>query len=188
MKKFTTACVAAIAMLALSGPLHAADEKKMTTDSQQQAGAMQSQSAGDLKGFQVFSQTGEKVGKITEVRIDEQSGAVQFVTLTKGGFFGMGGEDIAVPLKAFNLDRENERATLTVSEAMLDNAPMQADKSDQVFQRELSSHYGIAPPWGETPNTGETQMDRSRKPVPDPAPGIETGSPQMRDPSNQLDN
>jgi sporulation protein YlmC with PRC-barrel domain len=187
MKKFTTTCVAAVTMLALASPLYAADEKKLTTDTHQQASAIQSQSARDLKGFEVFSQTGEKLGKITDVRIDKQSGAVQFVTLTKGGIFGIGGEDIAVPLKALDLDRESERATLTVSESMLDNAPMQANKSDQEFQRELSSHYGIAPSWGETPNRGEAQMDRSRIPVPDPAPGIETGSPKMRDSSKQLD-
>lgn len=97
---------------------------------------------------------------------------------------GIGGKDIAVPLGAFKLDRENNRATLTVSEAMLDNAPAQAGKSDQDFQRELSSHYGIAPAWGETPNTGETQIDQSQKPVPDPAPALETGSPEARDKSN----
>ena len=181
MKKITATFVAAVAVLVLAGPLSAADEKEMTTDTQQQAGTMRSQSAEDLNGFQVFSQTGEELGKITGVRTDEQSGAIQFVTLTKGGFMGMGGKDIAVPVEAFTLDRENERATLTVSAAMLDTAPMQANKSDEEFQRELSSHYGIAPAWGETPDTGETGIDQPRAPVPDPAPDLKTGSPQKED-------
>ena len=181
MKKLTATIVAAVAVLVLAGPLSAADEKKMMTDTQQQAGTMQSQSAEDINGFQVFSQTGEELGKITDVRTDKQSGAIQFVTLTKGGFMGMGGKDIAVPLAAFKFDRENERATLTVAEAMLDTAPMQANKTDEEFQRELSSHYGIAPAWGETTDTGETRIDQPRAPVPDPAPGLETGSPQTKD-------
>jgi sporulation protein YlmC with PRC-barrel domain len=218
MKKITTTFVASFAMLALAYPIYAAGEKKMTTDTQQQAGsqyqegqrdplhsksdpsadlsqskstqmagASQSQSAKDIKGFQVFSESGEEIGEITEVRTDKQSGEVQYVTVTKGGVIGIGGKDIAVPLGAFMLDRENKRATLTVSEAMLENAPTQADKSDQDFQRELSSHYGIAPVWEETPKTGETQMDQSQKPVPDPVPGLETGSPEMRDKSKQLE-
>lgn len=182
MKKITAILAAAAAALVLAGPLSAADEKKMTTDTQQQTDTMQSLSAKDINGFQVFSQTGEKLGKITDVRTDEKSGTIQFVTLSKGGFMGMGGKDIAVPLAAFKLDRENERATLTVSEAMLDTAPMQANKSDEEFQRELSGHYGIAPAWGETPDTGETRIDQPQSPpVPDPAPGLETGSPQMQD-------
>lgn len=195
MKKITTTFVASLATLALACPLYAADVKKMNTDTQPQAGASQyqegqragtsqsapgqqvgaikSQSAENIKGFQVFSQSGEKMGEITEVRTDKQSGEVQFVTLTKGGVMGIGGKNTAVPLGAFKLDRENERATLTVSEDMLKTGPAQAGKSDQDFQRELSSHYGIAPVWEEKPRTGETQ-------VPDPAPGLETGAPSMK--------
>jgi hypothetical protein len=179
MKKIATTFVASLT-LAFACPIFAADEQKMTTETQQQAGASLSQSAEDIKGFQVFSQTGEDIGEISEVRTDKRSGEVQFVTLTKGGV-GIGGKDIAIPLGAFKLDREKERATLTVSEAMLENAPTQATKSDQDFQRELSSHYGIAPVWGEGLKTGKTQKDHSRKSVvPNPVPGLETGSPHIR--------
>jgi len=181
MKKVTTTLVAGIAMLALASPLYATGEKKMTTDTQQQTGtsqslsggqqtgSMQSQSAEGIKGFEVYSQTGEKIGEITDIRSDKQSGAVQFVTFTKGGVMGIGGKDTAVPLGAFKLDRENQRATLTVSEDKLNNGPAQAGKSDQDFQRELSSHYGIAPAWEGTSKTGENRVS-------DPAPGLEKGS------------
>lgn len=198
MKK-TTTLVASLAILAFACPLYAGDEEKTNTDSQpkagttqyqegmragtspsapgQQPGASQSQSANDIKGYEVYSQTGEKIGKISEVKTDKQSGKVQFVTLGKGDGMNAGSKDTAVPLGAIKLDRENERATLTVSEDMLKNAPTQAGKSDQDFQRELSRHYGIAPVWEEKPKTGETQ-------VPDPSPGLETGSPNMRSKAN----
>lgn len=176
MKKVTTTFAVSLAMLALACPVYAADDQKMTTETQQQASSSRSQSAMDIKGYEVYSQSGEEIGKITEVRTDKQSGEVQFVTLTKGGIAGIGGKDIALPLRAFKLDREKERATLTVSEAMLENAPTQADKSDQDFQRDLSSHYGIAPDWNDT-KTGETL-------VPDPAPALETGSPALRGNTN----
>ena len=186
MKKVTTTLVAGLAMLALASPLYATGEKKMTTDTQQQTGSMQPQSAGSMvsqsgqqtgamqsqsaegiKGFEVYSQTGEKIGEITDIRSDKQSGAVQFVTFTKGGVMGMGGKDTAVPLGAFKLDRENKKATLTVSEDKLNNGPAQAGKSDKDFQRELSSHYGIAPAWEGT--SGENRVS-------DPAPALEKGS------------
>jgi sporulation protein YlmC with PRC-barrel domain len=176
MKKVTTTLVASLAMFALASPLYATNEKNMTTNTQQQAGVSKSQSAEGIKGFEVYSQTGEKIGEITDVRSDKQSGAVQFVTFTKGGVMGIGGKDTAVPLGAFKLDRENQRATLTVSEDKLNNGPAQAGKSDKDFQRELSSHYGIAPVWEEKSKAGEAQ-------VPNPSPGLETGSPQMQNKS-----
>lgn len=152
--------------------------QKTEASSTQMTGVSQSQSAEkNLKGYDVFTQSGEKIGKISEVRTDKQSGQVQFVTLTKGGVMGMGGNDTIVPLGAIKLDRQNERATLTVSEDKLKNGPAQAGKSDQDFQRELSSHYGIAPDWDKTSKTEETR-------VPDPSPGLETGSPQSRGNSN----
>jgi sporulation protein YlmC with PRC-barrel domain len=145
MKKLTT-FIAAVAMMAFASPLYAAGDAGTTTESGQ-PGSAQVQSPDELKGMQVVSQTGEKLGKIDSVKTDPQSGQIRFVTITKGGVLGMGGEDIAVPLEAFRIDQQNQRATLTVNESMLDNAPQQANMSDDEFQRNLEQHYGVAPAW-----------------------------------------
>jgi sporulation protein YlmC with PRC-barrel domain len=182
MKKLATTFIAAMAMLALASPLYAAGEKKMT----EQAGTAQSMSPEELKGMQVVSQTGEELGEIADVKTDEQSGQIQFVTISKGGVLGMGGEDIAVPLEAFRIDQESDRATLTVDQSKLDNAPQQADKSNQEFQRELESHYGVSPAWeqdtqmDQAPSMDQAPMDQA--PSMDQQPGMEPDSPQMQDP------
>ena len=43
-----------------------------------------------VKGTVVFSADGEKLGKIEEIAIDKQSGAVAYAILGQGGMFGMG--------------------------------------------------------------------------------------------------
>jgi sporulation protein YlmC with PRC-barrel domain len=133
-------------MMAFASPLYAAGESGKMIGSEGTDSA-QVQSPDELKGMQVVSQTGEKLGKIDSVKTDPQSGQIRFVTITKGGVLGMGGEDIAVPLEAFRIDQQNQRATLTVNESMLDNAPQQANMSDDEFQRNLEQHYGVAPAW-----------------------------------------
>jgi sporulation protein YlmC with PRC-barrel domain len=185
MKKLATTFIAAMAMLALASPLYAAGEKKMT----EQAGTAQSMSPEELKGMQVVSQTGEELGEIADVKTDEQSGQIQFVTISKGGVLGMGGEDIAVPLEAFRIDQESDRATLTVDQSKLDNAPQQADKSNQEFQRELESHYGVSPAWEQDTQMDQPSMDQTQEPGIEPPsmdqtqqPGMEPDSPQMQDP------
>lgn len=188
MKRFTTTVVATVAMLALASPLYAAAEQKTTADTNPQADAFQSLSAEELKGLQVVSPSGEKIGKISDVKSDEQSGTIQFVTISRGGFLGIGGEDTAVSPEAFELDRENERATLTVSESMLDTAPQQANLSDQEFQRELASHYGVSPAWEQETDQGEVRIDRTQQPeVMMDAPHLQPPMDQAQQPSMEMD-
>jgi sporulation protein YlmC with PRC-barrel domain len=108
-------------------------------------GSAQVQSTDELKGMQVLSQTGEKLGRINSVNTDPMSGLIKFITISKGGFGGVGGEDIAVPMEALRIDRSYHRATLVVDEIKLDNAPHQANMSDDEFQRNLEHYYGVAP-------------------------------------------
>lgn len=178
MKKLATTFIAAMAMLAMAGPLYAAGEGEMTTDTEQQTGAMQAISPEELNGMQVVSQTGEKLGKISEVKIDEQTGQINFVHVSKGGFLGIGGEDRAVPLEAFQFDQENNRATLTVDQSKFDNAPQQANLSDQDYQRELESHYGISPAYEQESDQIQQpgmEMDRTQQ------PGMEMDQTQQPD-------
>jgi hypothetical protein len=111
--------------------------------------------------MQVVSQTGVEIGEIKSATTDQNSGKIKFVTISKGGVLGMGGEDIAIPFEALRLDQQNEQATLTVNESKLDNAPQQANLSDDEFQRNLESHYGVAPAWEGESRKMETDPTRS---------------------------
>lgn len=156
MKKLITIFFALIAMLALVSPLYAGDYGKKSD----KAGTT-SMSAEKMEGMKVVSQTGEEIGEIKSAKTDQQSGKIKFVTISKGGVLGMGEEETAVPFEALRLDEQNERATLTVNESKLDNAPQQANMSDDEFQRNLESHYGVAPAWEGESNQMETDPARS---------------------------
>ena len=153
MKKITVSIVTMLAALALTAPGYAAGEKAKsqagaTGQQTQQMSQSQSQSAEDILGMSVVAQDGEDLGQIQDLRIDTRTGRINYVTVQKGGVMGIGGEQgIPVPLEAFQFTDENAR--LTVDKNKLDNAPQQAGMSDQEFQRNLHSHYGISPAWQE---------------------------------------
>jgi sporulation protein YlmC with PRC-barrel domain len=194
MKKVTLTIITSAA-LAFAMPLFAADEPGMQPDSKQKAGMTQQgmkydsqQKAGvtqqdiksdskrqagqmitadKLQGLEVVSQTGEEIGEIKKITIDKQSGEVQFVTFSKGGILGMGAEEIAAPLSAFEFS--DDQARLTVDQSKLDNVPEKtAGATDSDYQRDLETHYGVAPAWdkGNQGDTTRTQkMDHDQNPL-----------------------
>ena len=168
MKKATITFITSAA-LAFAIPLYAADESGLKSDSQPQAGVTQQQTdqmqsgqmmtAEKLKGMEVVSQMGEEIGEIEEVMIDQQTGEVKFVIISKGGILGIGGEEVAVPLNAFEII--NEQARLTVDQSKFENVPQQKPEvTDSDYLRDLESHYGVAPAWekGDKGDTTQTQQ------------------------------
>jgi len=143
-------------------------QEGMKSDSEQNAGLTQQQTdqmpsgqmitADKLQGMEVVNQEGEELGEIQKITIDKQSGEVQFVTFTRGGILGMGAEEIAAPLSAFEI--RDDQARLTVDQSKLENVPQKsADVTDSDYQRDLETHYGVAPAWekGNMDNTPQTQ-------------------------------
>ncbi len=142
MKKLFTILLALIAVTALVSPLYAMDNNSKKSDMTGTSGI----SADKLEGMKVVSQSGEDVGKIKSAHMDNQTGNIRFVTISKDGSGSMG-QDTAVPIDALRVDQQNDQATLTVDSSKLDNVPQQAGMSDDDYQRQLDSHYGVAPSW-----------------------------------------
>ncbi len=152
MKKITVFMITGLTALFMASPLFAMDDATKGDRSEAQQMSMKQQagnvkSAQDLLGMNVVSQTGEEVGTIQDIKLDIQSGRIGYVSLAQGGVLGMGEETTPIPLNALNFEADQERATLTVDQSKLDNAPKQADLSDQSYQRELETHYGVSPIW-----------------------------------------
>ena len=170
MKKAAITLITSAA-LAFAIPLYAADEPGTKSDSQQKAGVTQQQTgkmqsgqmitAEELEGMEVVSQKGEELGEIEKITINKQSGEVQFVTFSRGGLLGMGGKEVAAPLSAFEI-RDN-KARLTVDQSKLENVPQQnSEVTDSEYQRNLETHYGVAPAWnkGDLGDTPKNQQDQ----------------------------
>lgn len=168
MKKAAVILTTAAA-LALVTSLHAAREPGrigIRSDSQQQVDVPRQMSdqmitAGELEGMEVVSRYGEKIGSIEEVKIDKQSGRVQFITISTGDAAGTAGEQIAAPLGAFEFG--DEQARLTVDRSRLENVPQQAaETADSDYRRDLETHYGVAPAWEEedADTSGTRQLEK----------------------------
>lgn len=78
--------------------------------------------SSDLLGTDISNSRGETVGSVDDMIVDRGTGAIEYVVLSSGGFFGLGDKQVAVPYGAFGFDRSESRYRLNVSEAMIDNA------------------------------------------------------------------
>ncbi len=83
--------------------------------------------ATELKGFDVKTPTGEKLGDIKEVAIDS-NGRVSYVALSVGGFLGVGDRLVAVPWDTLKFmlggDKGDQRMiTLATTKKQLEDAP-----------------------------------------------------------------
>ena len=153
---------------------------------QDQASTTQIPSADKLEGMEVFSPNGEEIGEISEVNKDQLNGNINYVTVSKGGMLGIGDEDVAVPLEAFRFD--NDRATLTVDPSKLDSAPRQADLTNEQFQRDLQSHYGVSPTWQQdSGNIDSKSTDAIKKSAPTQTPGSGSSLKNSNQPQDSSD-
>lgn len=145
MKKTIISLITAAA-LALPGSVLAVDVTG-ETQSDQMSG-QQSYSESELKEMKVVSRDNEHLGTIKDVSLDEQNDQINFVTIERSDVVSAQPR-VSIPIEALNIDTEQQQATLTVDKAKLENAPRQANLDDETFERELESHYGIAPVWDQ---------------------------------------
>jgi sporulation protein YlmC with PRC-barrel domain len=77
-----------------------------------------------LIGLAVYDSANEKIGAITNLVID-QSGTIQAVVVSVGGFLGVGTKDIAVSLNKMTIIREagGEKAIARLSRPEIELAP-----------------------------------------------------------------
>jgi len=149
MKKITVSLLAVAATLVFSCPIFAADDYQQSG----KTGMMKSTQSGNLQsaqqvlGMTVVAKDGTDLGEIQDIKLDINSGRISYVTMSKGGMLGMMKENIAVPIEAFRFSPESSQAMLTVDRTMLEDAPKQANMSDEEFNRKLQSHYGVSPAW-----------------------------------------
>lgn len=135
----------------------------MTSGAQAQANS--NISADELKGMKVVNQDGKDIGKIKEVRVDQDTGAVNFVILSQAKMMGLSASNYAVPIRAITVSPDQSQATLNVDESLLASAPKQATNiSDKDFELQLEQHYGIAPAWKSDQGTSVPQMENEAAP------------------------
>lgn len=149
MKKILISLVAAafIAFGFTPGPFAADSDDSMTSDSR--GFSAEAKDVHSWIGKEVRNPEGEELGKVEDF-VRDKNGEVSLVIISHGGFFGIGGENVAVPYSAFSFDRGDNHVVLDATKEELANAPKldpSESLTDRSFEEEVYRHFGERPHW-----------------------------------------
>jgi sporulation protein YlmC with PRC-barrel domain len=97
-------------------------EKRLTED-ELRTKVTQINRASDVVGMQVRNLQGERLGNIEDLVFDFDTGQIAYAVVNVGGFLGIGGRLVAVPLEALAAPRGEEHLLLNADRERLENAP-----------------------------------------------------------------
>ncbi|GAA2017866.1 PRC and DUF2382 domain-containing protein [Nakamurella flavida] len=126
----------------------------------------QNQAQQLLDGGEVVGSDGEKIGKIGQVYLDNESGDVTWVTV-KTGFFGS--SESFVPTDNATVD--GDTVTVPYDKSKIKDAPHSSDAGDALNpeqENDLYSYYGVGNA-GYTTGTTDTETVTTQAPVVDTA-------------------
>lgn len=87
--------------------------------------------ASKVKGTNVYSTTGDKIGHVEDIILDKQSDRILFAALGFGGLLGMGEKYAPVPWSILDYNEDKNGYVIPMSEEEIKNAPAY-DLSDLV--------------------------------------------------------
>jgi len=149
MKKLLVSAFAAafIALGFAPGPFAAGQDDPVTSDSR--GFSAEAKDVHSWIGKEVRNPEGEELGKVEDF-VRDRNGEVSLVIISHGGFFGIGGENVAVPYSAFSFDRGDNHVVLDATTEELANAPKldpSESLTDPAFAEEVYRHFGERPQW-----------------------------------------
>jgi len=128
--------------------------------------------ASELKGTDVKTPTGEKLGDLKEIAIDSR-GRVSYVALSVGGFLGVGDRMVAVPWDAMTFSLGGDKGdkkliTLASTKKQLEGAPQFKEGKDNAVEMtdpkwigRLYEYYSCPVYWNSATAPGATQGSRN---------------------------
>ncbi|MEC5387869.1 PRC-barrel domain-containing protein [Uliginosibacterium sp. H3] len=108
--------------------------------------------ADTLEGDEVFSISGDKLGKVQNIMLDVPTGRIAYAVLSSGGFLGVGDKLFAIPWSALTLDADRKCFVLDAEKEQLEAAPG-FDKdhwpamADLSWATSIHNYYGKRPYW-----------------------------------------
>lgn len=116
-------------------------------------------SADGLAGLTAYDRTGEKIGSVEQVYLDDRTGRPEWVTV-KTGLFGM--KQSFVPLSGARRQQDELHVSAT-KEAVKEAPRVDADQHLEPGQeQDLYTHYGLTRPTGSKPRSAPTTGARDR--------------------------
>jgi len=104
----------------------------------------------EIIGADVESQTGDTLGTIETIMLDQDHGEVAYVVLSYGGFLGLGDKLFAMPWDIFRYNAADECFVVNVSKEALKSSPgfdkdHWPDMSDPTWETTIHNYYGTKP-------------------------------------------
>jgi CBS domain-containing protein/sporulation protein YlmC with PRC-barrel domain len=104
--------------------------------------------AEDITGLKVVDMSGEELGSVNDLFIDEQERKVRFLEVSSGGFLGLGATKFLLPVDAI--------ARLSVDEVHINQSRERVAGAphydpalvEERYVSDVYSHYGYPPYWG----------------------------------------
>jgi CBS domain-containing protein/sporulation protein YlmC with PRC-barrel domain len=105
-------------------------------------------SAEDIRGLKVLDLTGEEVGTVDDLFIDEQERKVRFLEVSSGGFLGLGATKFLLPVDAISRITA-DTVYVNQSRERIAGAPRYDPALvEDYYVNDVYSHYGYPPYWG----------------------------------------
>ena len=104
--------------------------------------------AEDITGLKVLDMSGEELGSVNDLFIDEQERKVRFLEISSGGFLGLGATKFLLPVEAITR-LSVDVVHINQSRERVAGAP-QYDPTlvEERYVSDVYSHYGYPPYWG----------------------------------------
>ncbi|MCC5792273.1 MAG: PRC-barrel domain-containing protein [Legionellaceae bacterium] len=101
----------------------------------------------NVVGIDVQNAQDENLGKIEDLVLNKQTGHVEYVVLSFGGFLGMGDKLFALPWSIFSFDDSKDCFIINVEKEKLKNSPgfdkdQWPNMSDEKWGSSIHSYYG----------------------------------------------
>lgn len=102
-------------------------------------------SSDKVEGTNVYNLSGDKLGSIDDLMIDQYSGQVRYAVLEFGGFLGMGTDRYPIPWSMLKYDTGKSGYIVPLDKAKLEKAPRYTDERiptyDQEYGNRVNSYY-----------------------------------------------
>jgi CBS domain-containing protein len=104
--------------------------------------------AEDIRGLKVLDLSGEDLGTVNDLLIDERDHKVRFIEVSSGGFLGLGATKFLLPVEAITRI-DVDVVHINQSRERVAGAP-QYDPAlvEERYVSDVYSHYGYPPYWG----------------------------------------
>lgn len=103
----------------------------------------------DIRGRKVIDKSGDEIGEVDALMLDEGEAKVRFMHVAAGGFLGIGEKTFLIPIDVITrIDEDHVHVDQTRDHIIGGPEYDPALVEDQGFWERSYGHYGMTPFWG----------------------------------------